>query len=65
VVSSAALSQVLAVLFRRKPAAVVAFLERRGDTPYRDFVRQIGSHSVMEALKILVLPAVQVRLWDR
>ena len=52
--------KVLHVVFRSKSISVIGYLDAAGPDLFRAFVRQLHSHSVMQALRLLLLPAVQL-----
>lgn len=56
--------KVLNVVFRRKSVDVMAFLDRKGPSLFQDFCRQLHNYSVMQSLRILLLPAVQLARED-
>ena len=51
----------LGAVLRRRPAAVLAFVDARPVELLAAFARQLHSYSVMQALRALLVPAVQVR----
>jgi hypothetical protein len=54
----------LQVLFKRKSLAVLSYLDSKGSELFRSFCRQLHNYSIMQAMRILLLPAVQLSRED-
>jgi len=56
--------KILQVLFKRKSIAVLAFLDSKGTDLFKSFCNQLHNYSIMQAMRILLLPAVQLARED-
>ena len=52
--------KVLNVIFRRKSVSVMQYIDKKAMPLFRDFCRQLHNYSIMQSLRTLLLPAVQL-----
>jgi hypothetical protein len=56
--------KVLNVIFRRKSVSVMQYIDKKAMPLFRDFCRQLHNYSIMQSLRTLLLPAVQLHRED-